>query len=411
MKKNCFVVIGFGTKTDYSTGSVFDLDKTYDNIIKPVCKALKIDCYRAKDIVHSGVIETPMYEWLYKADIVVADISTLNPNALYELGVRHALKPFSTIVISEKGLKYPFDINHTIIEPYEHLGKDIGVSEAKRFKKELKTKIKTVLKGKKPDSPVYTYLKNLKPPKFEISEIEDLKEKFKNYPSISELISNAEEAKNNNDLNLSEKLLDAGLKLDKNNSFIRQRLALVTYKLKKPNPLRALKKSIGILQPLRPDETNDPETLGLSGAIFKRIFEITGKVADLEKAIWYYERGFYITQDYYNGVNAAFLYDMKAALSKDKKSKILNHSNAIRIRQKTIQICQNIIKRKGFSERTDKNWIFQSIAQSYLGLRDRNSFVAFDAEARKYSKGPFDIQTYDEQNAKVRKLLSSIPKL
>lgn len=411
MKKNCFVVIGFGTKTDYLTGRVLDLDKTYDNIIRPVCKSLKIDCFRAKDIVHSGVIDKPMYDWLYKADIVIADISTLNPNALYELGVRHALKPFSTIVISEKGLKYPFDINHTIIESYEHLGVDIGASEAKRFKKELRTKINTVLKRKKPDSPVYTYLKNLKPPKFELSEIKDLKEKLKYYPSISELITDAEEAKNNNDLNLSEKLFDAGLKLDKNNSFIRQRLALVTYKLKKPSQLRALKKAIGILQPLKPDETNDPETLGLSGAIFKRIFEITGKMADLEKAIWYYERGFYIAQDYYNGVNAAFLYDMKAALSKDKKSKIINHGSAIIIRQKTIQICQNIIKIKGFSERTDKNWIFQSIAQSYLGLRDRNNFLAFDSKARKYSTGSFDIQTYDEQNAKVRRLLSNIPKL
>ncbi|HUI90620.1 MAG TPA: tetratricopeptide repeat-containing protein [Chitinivibrionales bacterium] len=409
MNKTCFVVIGFGTKTDYSTGKVFDLDKTYANVIKPVCKALKIDCYRAKDIVHSGVIDIPMYEWLYKADIVIADITTLNPNALYELGVRHALRPFSTIVISEQDLKYPFDVNHTIIEPYEHLGKDIGVSEASRFKQELKKKIKTVLGKKTPDSPVYTYLKNLKPPKFETDDIDKLRHALKNYPSISDLLADAETAKNNNDLSLSEKLLDASLKLDTNNSFIRQRLALVTYKLKRPSPLRALKKAIDILRPLRPDETNDPETLGLSGAIFKRLFEVTGRVAHLERAIWYYERGFYIAQDYYNGVNAAFLYDMKANLAKDKRSKILNHSCATIIRQKTVQICEDVIKRKGFYERSDRNWIYQSLAQSYLGLRNQSAFAAFDVKARKYSMGPFDIQTYDEQNAKVKQILSHLP--
>src|SRR4051812_2089531 len=109
-KKTCFVIIGFGPKKDHDTGRVLDLDKTFENLIKPVFKDLKIDCFRAKDIRHTGIIDVPMYEWIYKADIVVADISTLNANALYELGVRHALRPYTTIVISEKDMKYPFDV-------------------------------------------------------------------------------------------------------------------------------------------------------------------------------------------------------------------------------------------------------------------------------------------------------------
>ena len=162
--KTCFVIMGYGPKKDYESGRTLDLDKTFENLIKPVFDGLKIKCFRAKDIRHTGVIDIPMYEWIFKADIVIADLSTLNANALYELGIRHAMKPYTTIVISEDQCKYPFDINHTVIEPYEHLGKDIGVSEAKRFKKELKTKIITILGSLKNDSPVYTYMPNLTPP-------------------------------------------------------------------------------------------------------------------------------------------------------------------------------------------------------------------------------------------------------
>jgi hypothetical protein len=31
----CFVVTGFGNKTDYSTGRVLNLDKTYQQLIRP----------------------------------------------------------------------------------------------------------------------------------------------------------------------------------------------------------------------------------------------------------------------------------------------------------------------------------------------------------------------------------------
>jgi hypothetical protein len=41
-------------------------------------------------------IDKHMYEMLMNAD-VVADLSTTNPNAIYELGVRHALRPHTTV--------------------------------------------------------------------------------------------------------------------------------------------------------------------------------------------------------------------------------------------------------------------------------------------------------------------------
>src|SRR5258708_3547300 len=95
----CFVVMGFGKKTDFEMGRTLDLDKTYKYIIKPAVMDAGLTCIRADEITHSGPIDVPMYEQLLQADVVVADLSTSNKNAYYELGVRHALRPYSTVVI------------------------------------------------------------------------------------------------------------------------------------------------------------------------------------------------------------------------------------------------------------------------------------------------------------------------
>src|SRR5678815_3829064 len=128
----CFVVMGFGKKTDYQSGRTLDLDKSYRNIIKPAVEEAGLKCIRADEIKHSGLIDVPMYEHLLKADIVVADLSTSNCNACYELGVRHALRPYTTIIIAESQFKFPFDLGHIVIRQYKHLGEDVGFAEVMR---------------------------------------------------------------------------------------------------------------------------------------------------------------------------------------------------------------------------------------------------------------------------------------
>lgn len=393
-KKTCFVIIGYGAKTDLASGHEFNLDKTFENIILPVCKKLNLECFRAKDIAISGVVDMAMYLWIYKAEVVIADISTLNANALYELGVRHALRPYSTIVISEKGLKYPFDVNHTIIDPYEHLGIDIGVSEAKRFKRELEKKLRFVLSKSNIDSPVYTYLASLKPPK--LSSVSKGKKRELSYtpPSISDLVKDAESAKNRGEFELAGKILSAALKYDNNNQFIIQRLALVTYKSEKPNKLSALEKALRILKKLRPDSTTDPETLGLCGAIYKRMFEETSQRKFIELSIWYYEKGFYIRQDYYNGINVAFLYDRLASLATNKNNAIYYSYHAKRIRAKVILICEDLIKKKTYSSRSDAIWIAQTVYQALLGNDQKTKAQPYLNLIKKHSKGSFDQDTF-----------------
>lgn len=400
-KKTCFVITGFGPKPDHETGRILDLDKTFEHLIKPVFDELKINCFRAKEIRHSGTIDVPMYEWIYKADIVVADVSTLNSNALYELGVRHALRPNTTIVISEDQTKYPFDINHTLVSKYEHLGKDIGATEAVRFKKELKLLVQAVLKSKKNDSPVYTYLPKLKPPVFSDKELELITEKPKNQVSLSELINDAEKAKNNNDFGVSILLYKACLSFEPQNIFLRQRLALATYKNGKPNQKKALLDAEKILATLNPEETTDIETLGLSGAINKRLFEETAKLQYLEKSIKFYSKGYHISQDYYNGINYAYLLTLKATFVKDKYEAISCFVQSQKVREEIVSICLGLIKQKTFNERGDKEWIYQSLAQAYLGLDKKKEVQNILSKINKLSKGQFDLDTFKEQNKKL----------
>jgi hypothetical protein len=73
-KRTCFVVMGFGTKTDYPNGRTLDLDKSYHNLIKPAVEATGLKCIRADEITHSGSIDEKMYQQLMEADLVVADL-------------------------------------------------------------------------------------------------------------------------------------------------------------------------------------------------------------------------------------------------------------------------------------------------------------------------------------------------
>ncbi len=404
-KKTCFVITGYGPKTDLVTGRIIDLDKTFEHLIKPVFDDLNIECFRAKDIKHSGTIDVPMYEWIYKADIVIADISTLNANALYELGVRHALKPNTTIVICEDQTNYPFDINHTVIHQYQHLGIDIGASEAIRFKSQLKGVITAVLSTRTKDSPVYTYLPNLRPPVFSHEEIDLITETPKNQVSLSELINDAEGAKNNNDFQTAILLYEACLKFEPQNVFLIQRLALVTYKSQKPNPKKALLEAVKILDKLNPELTSDIETLGLSGAVNKRLYELTSNEHYLDKSIQFYSKGYYLSQDYYNGINFAYLLTLKSTLVDDSSESIAYFYQGQRIRREVISICKSLIKSKTFNERGDKEWIYQSLAQAYIALDERGKLSMVYGKIIKLSKGKFDIQTFEEQNKKLLSLI------
>ena len=399
MKKTCFVVMGYGKKTDYKRGRTIDLDKTYNNILKPLIEELGMECVRSDEIIHSGIIDKPMFNQLISADIVIADISTYNPNAFYELGVRHALKPYTTIIISEDKLEYPFDIQHSVIYKYEHLGKDIGYSEVIRFKAELNQLLKTILSNPQTDSPVYTYIESLQPPV--LKDIDESSHNAKN--TLRYVIDSGEEALSKSNFIEAKSFFNKALEIDKNNSYILQRLILSTYKSKYPTEKDSLIEALEMINNLSPNTSNDPETLGLASSINKRLWDISKDNSLLDRAIEYSERAFYISNDYYNGINLAFLFNLRASISEGDDN-VADSVIARRIREKVILICLKIIE-KNFEERNDCYWIFATLEEAYFGINNMEKYSEYKSKAIKYLKYNWQRESTEEQIKKLSKLI------
>jgi hypothetical protein len=109
MKPFCFVLMPFGKKAD-ETGRAIDFDRIYAEIIKPAIEDAELEPIRADEETIGGIIHKPMFERLMLCDYAVADLTTANANVFYELGVRHGIRPHSTVLIFGKGMRLPFDV-------------------------------------------------------------------------------------------------------------------------------------------------------------------------------------------------------------------------------------------------------------------------------------------------------------
>lgn len=168
MNKTCFVIMGYGIKNN------LNLDLAYEKIIKPCIAENQLipfplyeessyNAYRCDEISGTISIDYKFVTCLNGADIVIADISTMNVNAIYELGARHALKPRSTILLcakeKEKEFKF-FDIAYVPIIFYEHNGTFIRDDVIGQTKNQLNSFLDFAINTSTnvPDNPIYRAL-------------------------------------------------------------------------------------------------------------------------------------------------------------------------------------------------------------------------------------------------------------
>src|SRR5687768_15944874 len=110
MRSQVFVVMPFGVKealpaTEGRDGKPgqpalnVDFDEIYDLLIAPALSKVGCIPFRADKEKSAGDIRTDRFFELVTADIIVADISILNPNVFYELGVRHGVAPRGVFIV------------------------------------------------------------------------------------------------------------------------------------------------------------------------------------------------------------------------------------------------------------------------------------------------------------------------
>jgi len=122
MKLRAFVVMPFGKEVQIPSAThAFGLlppkqprvnfDRIYDELIAPALDKVGCQPFRADSEVSAGDIRTDMFFELVTADVVVADLSTLNPNVYYELGVRDGVSPRGVFIVQGGWpTQRPFDV-------------------------------------------------------------------------------------------------------------------------------------------------------------------------------------------------------------------------------------------------------------------------------------------------------------
>lgn len=364
--------MGFGEKLNPINGKTYDLDKTYNSIIKPAAEKAMYKCVRADEVIQSGSIDKPLYALLIHADLVIADITTLNANAIYELGIRHAAKPFHTVIMMNNEESIPFDINHEYIFKYEHLGKGIDAEEAQNKTDALCKLIFNIETNKQNNSPVFTYLDGLKPHELTKEDFDELITcligKSENIYGLTIKAKQLMENNNSDDFLKASYLWEKAAGKVADNIYYIQQQALCTYKSEKPSKAVALDEALKIISSIyRENETTDPETLGLLGAIYKRKFDTNNDIETLKQAIEAYKKGYLISKNHYPGGNYAICLDMLCKASSLDDEKAYCGYEAKKTRQEIIFNLENDLS---LDEIKDKKWAYATIATCYFYLNN-----------------------------------------
>lgn len=105
-KPVCFVLMPFSDPAGYAPGH---FQRVYADIFKPAIEAAGYVAFRADDPRETEMIHLTVLRRLLDAPIALCDLSTRNPNVLFELGFRQAFdKP--VVLVQETGTPTIFDI-------------------------------------------------------------------------------------------------------------------------------------------------------------------------------------------------------------------------------------------------------------------------------------------------------------
>jgi hypothetical protein len=168
-----------------------------------------------------------------------------------------------------------------------------------------------------------------------------------------------------------------------------------------------LKAACGVLKELAPQTSNNPETLGLWGAINKRLWEECGNPECLAESISAYERGFYLKQDHYNGINLAYLLNLRSLQflqSGNRDEAIADFVLANRVRKEVIRHASLLADK--LENINNRYWVIATLYEAAVGLGDEQAIADWEAKAKAMPVPNWMQDTCENQVAKLKHLLA-----
>lgn len=139
--KECFVIMPLSEVEGYDKGH---FQTVYEDLIKPAVENAGYNPMKADEVGKTNLIHLDILQRLMNAPIVICDLSTRNPNVLFELGVRQAFdKP--VVLIQEKGTPKIFDISSL---RYLEYSKSLKYRDVLKTQDDLKAMIEETIAAK-----------------------------------------------------------------------------------------------------------------------------------------------------------------------------------------------------------------------------------------------------------------------
>lgn len=339
----CFVLMPFGKKSS-NVGSMIDFDAIYQDLISPAINGSGLEPLRADEEMTGGIIHKPMFERLILCEYAVADLTTANANVFYELGVRHAVRPWSTVLMfAKESGQLPFDVSPLRVMAYNLTSEgkplDIGATKTElvRRLKEAKEAQNSAI-----DSPLFQLVEGF--PEIDHTKTDVFRDRVRYSTQLKEQIAAARKQGKDALINLEKqqlediKNLESGVVIDLFLSYraVKSWSEMIALVKKMPAPLantvmvqeqlalalnrdgkgeEAEKVIVDLLKKRGPSS----ETYGILGRVYKDRWEAAYKSGEeflamglLDQAIAAYMHGFEADwRDAYPGVNAVTLMELK----------------------------------------------------------------------------------------------------
>ncbi|MBV9297312.1 MAG: DUF4071 domain-containing protein [Acidobacteriaceae bacterium] len=329
-EKICFFSMPFGKKVDPYTGREFDFDLIYRTLLLPAVQDAGYQAVRGDQFVESIPLR-PILERIIRSQIFVADLTTANPNVLYELGLRHGLSNGATVLVMASGTQVPFDISFArpVLYTVDYRGNLIESNEVRRF---LSEAIRQGVGRTGSDSPVYTFF-----PELHVEMPSEFLGAGRKAPAIPKQTSKGGSLPGGlpspESLKLAEQEVGSGNDIDPTSVLetLRGYQAtsawedLIRFANELPEKFREMpqvqqmtalalnrlgrgKESIALISSLIARTGGDAETYGILGRIYKGLYAREGRREYLDQAIASYRSAFKLApNDFYSGINLVSL--------------------------------------------------------------------------------------------------------